>query len=87
MKPSRLLTMMFETNRRQELLDNATEKGIELKTIKELCYPEERKKLYTIIREDKYNIFPPRIARIPKENKDEFDFDVNDIINHLESMR
>ena len=68
MKPSRLLKMMFETDRWQNLLDNATEKGIELKIIKELCYPKERKKLYTIIKEDKYNIFPPRIARIPKEN-------------------
>ena len=32
--PSKLLQMMFETDRWQNLLDDATEKGIDLKTIK-----------------------------------------------------
>ena len=72
MKPSRLLTMMFETERWQDLLDTATEKEISLKVIEELCYPNERKKLYTIIVNDEYNIFPPHIQRIPKDKPGEF---------------
>lgn len=70
--PSKLLVMMFEFDRWQDLLDNATEKGIDLKTIKELCYPENRKALFQIIWEDKYNIFPPHIAKIPKDTPGEF---------------
>ena len=71
-KPSRLLTMMFEFERWQDLLDNATEKGIDLKTIKKLCYPENRAKLFEIIKEDAYNVIPPRIAKIPKDTPGEF---------------
>lgn len=67
-EPSKLLQMMFEHERWQSLIDNATEKEIDLKIIRELCYPEERKKLFTLIYEDKYNIFPPHIAKIPKDN-------------------
>lgn len=71
-KPSRLLTMMFEFERWQDLLDNATEKGIDLKTIKKLCYPENRAKLFKIIKDDEYNVIPPRIAKIPKDTPGEF---------------
>ena len=62
MKESKLLVTMFETARWQELLDRATEKEIDLTTIKKLCDPEERMKLFTVIAQDKYNIFPPHIA-------------------------
>lgn len=67
-----LLEKMFETERWQELLDRATEKEIDLTTIKKLCDPVERMKLYTVIAQDKYNIFPPHIARIPKDTPGEF---------------
>lgn len=67
-EPSELLKKMFEFEKWQELLDNATEKEIDLKTIKELCYPENRLKLFKVISEDKYNIFPAHIALIPKDN-------------------
>lgn len=70
--PSKLLQMMFETDRWQNLLDDATEKGIDLKTIKELCYPEERKKLFMLIYNDQYNVFPPHIAKIPKDEPGKF---------------
>lgn len=69
---SRLLEEMFKTERWQELLDKATEKEIDLKTIKELCYPENRKMLFQIIYEDKYNIFPPSIIKIPKDTPGDF---------------
>ena len=71
-KPSKLLQMMFEHERWQDLLDNATEKEIDLKVIEELCNPENRMKLFEIIYQDKYNIFPPHIAKIPKDTPGEF---------------
>lgn len=72
MKESALLRTMFETDRWQELLDRATEKDIDLTTIKKLCDPMERMKLYTVIAQDKYNVFPPHIALIPKDTPGEF---------------
>ena len=71
-EPSKLLQMMFETDRWQELLDKATEKEIDLKTIKELCYPDNRKNLFMIILNDEYNIFPPHIVKIPKDDPGKF---------------
>lgn len=71
-EPSKLLKMMFEFERWQSLLDRATEKEIDLKTIKELCYPENRVALYKVISNDEYNIFPPHIAKIPKDTPGEF---------------
>ena len=70
--PSKLLTMMFEYNRWQDLLDNATEKEIDLVVIKELCDPKNRRALFDLIHQDKYNVFPPHIALIPKDNPGEF---------------
>ena len=71
-EPSKLLQMMFKTERWQDLLDKKKKKEIDLKTIKELCYPENRMKLYKIISDDQYNIFPPHIAKIPKDTPGEF---------------
>ena len=71
-EPSKLLLMMFETERWQDLLDNATEKEIDLKTIRELCDPQNREVLFEVIYQDKYNIFPPHIAKIPKDTPGEF---------------
>lgn len=72
MQPSRLLEMMFEHDRWQALLDKSTEKGIPLKSIKELCSPEERIKLLKLIISDEYNVFPPHIQKIPKDKPGEF---------------
>lgn len=72
MKVSKLLEMMFEHDRWQELLDKATEKEIDTKTIKELCYPEKRQELFAMIYEDRYNIFPPHIGLVEKDTPGEF---------------
>lgn len=69
---SQLFQMMCETQRWQDLVDDATAKGIELCTIRELCFPEKRNTLLTYIQNDKYNIFPPHIAKIPKDTPGEF---------------
>ena len=71
-EPSKLLLMMFETERWQDLLDGATEKEIDLSVIRKLCYPEKRQALFEIIHKDMYNIFPPHIAKIPKDTPGEF---------------
>lgn len=69
---SKLFDMMCETQRWQELLDNATAKGIDLNLIKELCFPSKRNAILNQIYEDKYTIFPPHIAKIPKDTPGEF---------------
>ncbi len=70
--PSALLKMMFETARWQNLIEIADEKELDKKLIKQLCYPEERAKLYQLIIEDKYTVFPPTVAKIPKDTPGEF---------------
>lgn len=69
---SKLFDMMCETQRWQELLDNATAKGIDLCTIRELCFSSKRNEVLSLIQADKYTIFPPHIARIPKDTPGEF---------------
>mgnify|MGYP004473740451 CR=1 FL=1 len=68
MRTSILLEKMFETERWQALLDKSTEKGIDEVVIKQLCYPQARKELFDMIANDQYNVFPPHVARIPKDN-------------------
>ena len=72
MKVSKLLKMMFEFNRWQELIDHATEKEIRLDILHEYCFEEKREKLFADILSNQYNIFPPHIARIPKDKPGEF---------------
>lgn len=69
---SKLFEMLCETERWQDLLDNATAKGIDLNLIKELCFPSKRNAILNQIYEDKYTIFPPHIAKIPKDTPGEF---------------
>lgn len=69
---SKLFEMLCETERWQDLLDNATAKGIDLSLIKELCFPSKRNAILNQIYEDKYTIFPPHIAKIPKDTPGEF---------------
>lgn len=71
-EPSELLEKMFETERWQNLIEIAGEKELDKKLIKQLCYPEERAKLYQLIIEDKYTVFPPTVAKIPKDTPGEF---------------
>lgn len=69
---SKLLEEMFKFERWQNLLDKATEKEIDLDLIHKFCFPEKRKRLFTLIASDQYNIFPPHIARIPKDTPGEY---------------
>lgn len=65
-----LLTKLFEIKRWESAIETAVEKGIDKNLLRRLCSPEERSKLYVAIRDDNFEIAPPRTAQIPKDNGD-----------------
>lgn len=69
---SKLLEEMFRYERWVELLEIAHVKNLNIKLIKELTGFDSRAKLFNLIKKDEYNIFPPRIGRIPKDTPGEF---------------
>ena len=71
-KPSELLIEMFTNERWETVLKKAEDKGLDRKLIHSLESPEERQKLFVMIYTDSYNIFPPHIAKIPKDKPGEF---------------
>lgn len=68
----RLLEMMFDIKRWEELLDKADEKGINKGVLRRMCAPSERRKLYYLILTEQYEIAPPHCALIPKDKPGEF---------------
>lgn len=68
MKQSKLLQMMFEYNRWIDLLDHADEKGINKTILRNMASPQVRLQLYNAIVNNKYEIAPPRILLIPKDD-------------------
>lgn len=80
---SELLEKMFEWNRWNELIDNANDKGIEVATLKKLCEPDTRVRLYFSIKTGNYEIAPPHIAKIPKDNGDFREVFVNEPVDRV----
>lgn len=72
MQESIILKEMMKTERVQEHIDKADEKGLNTKLLKDLCYPENRKRWVTLILQGKYHIFPSHAALIPKDEKGKF---------------
>ena len=72
MRQSKLLRLMFNHEMWQEMINKANEKGINLTTVKQLCIPQVRVRLYEKIITGQYEIAPPHIARIPKDVPGEF---------------
>lgn len=72
MKQSKLLEMIFDHSRWEDMIIKAEEKGINLAVIKQLCVPQVRLRLYKAIVSGNYEIAPPHIARIPKDVPGEF---------------
>lgn len=83
MKESLLLKKMFEMQRWEELLKNAVDKKISLKDVRVLSAPQNRFKLYEAIVTGNYEIMPPHIARIPKDNGDFREVYVNENIDRI----
>lgn len=64
----KLLAMMFEYDRWVELLDKADEKGINKTVLRKMSSPQVRLELYNRIKNGQYEIRPPRVLLIPKDD-------------------
>lgn len=67
-----LIDMVFEPARWQEAIDKGNRKHISKESLLEMCDPDKRQELYSLIEQGKYDIFPPHIQKIPKDKKGEF---------------
>lgn len=83
MKQSRLLLKMFEMKRWEELIVKADEKGIDKGELRKLCSPQMRLMFYKAIVSGNYEIAPPHIARIPKDNGDFREVYVNENVDRI----
>lgn len=83
MKQSQLLQMMFEMKRWEDLIVKADEKGIDKGELRKLCEPHTRLRFYQAIISGNYEIAPPHIARIPKDNGDYREVYVNENIDRI----
>lgn len=72
MKISLLLEEMFKEENWIYLLNKSVDKGLNKSLIRKLQNPIERSKLFNLIAHDKYQIVPPRVAKIPKDKPNEF---------------
>lgn len=68
----KLLERMFDHDVWEQMINKANEKGINLTVVKQLATPQVRVRLYEAIKNEKYDIAPPHIARIPKDVPGEF---------------
>lgn len=64
----KLLEMMFEYNRWVDLLEKADEKGINKTVLRKMASPQIRLMLYERIKNGQYEIAPPRVLLIPKDD-------------------
>ena len=67
-----LLQKFFEKERWESAIDTGVGKGIDKGELRLLTSPETRVRLYQAIVTDNYEIAPPHIALIPKDNPGEF---------------
>lgn len=67
-----LLNMLFEKSRWEDAMERAVEKEIDYATLRLMCKPQERLRIYRAIRDNEYNIAPPKICLIPKDKPGEY---------------
>ena len=67
-----LLAKFFEIDRWMQAIDTGIGKGIDKGELRKLTSPETRVRLYQAIVSDNYEIAPPHVALIPKDNPGEF---------------
>lgn len=65
---NKLLSMMFDYDRWVELLEKADEKGINKTILRKMSSPQVRLELYNRIKDERYEIRPPRVLLIPKDD-------------------
>lgn len=68
MKQDKLLEMMFDHSRWEDMILRGNEKGINLTVLKQLAAPHVRVALYEAIKNGKYEIMPPHQIEIPKDD-------------------
>ncbi len=66
----KILEMFFDTERWTYAIDKGVGKHINKAHLYQLTKPETRASMYAAIRDGKYEIAPPHIAQIPKDNGD-----------------
>lgn len=69
---SKLLEMMFEHKRWEDMIERGNKKKINLSVLKQLADPHVRVVLYEKIKNYQYEIAPPHLARIPKDIPGEY---------------
>ena len=65
-----LLQKFFEKHRWEQALETGVDKHIDKGELRKLTSPEVRLALYNAIVSDNYEIAPPHMAQIPKDNGD-----------------
>lgn len=78
-----LLQKFFEKERWEYALEVGVGKGIDKGELRKLTSPEIRVRLYQAIVNDNYEIAPPRIALIPKDNGDFREVYINENIDRI----
>ena len=77
------LKKFFDMHRWEEILEKGYDKRIDMSLLRRLCDPTARYQLLMAIQNDQYRIFPPHIARIPKDNGDFREVYVNEPIDRI----
>lgn len=73
----------FDISRWERILEKSYDKKIDMGLLRKLCTPSARYQLLTAIQNDQYRIFPPHIAKIPKDNGDFREVYVNEPIDRI----
>lgn len=73
----------FDISRWEEMLEKSVDKGIDRALLVQLCEPQNRMQLLNAIISGNYEIAPPHIAKIPKDNGEFREVYVNESIDRI----
>ena len=73
----------FDISRWEEMLEKSVDKGIDRALLVQLCEPQNRMQLLNAIVSGNYEIAPPHVAKIPKDNGEFREVYVNEAIDRI----
>lgn len=73
----------FDISRWEAMLEKSVDKGIDRALLVQLCEPQNRMQLLNAIVSGNYEIAPPHVARIPKDNGEFREVYVNESIDRI----
>ena len=73
----------FDISRWESMLEKSVDKGIDRALLVQLCEPQNRMQLLNAIVSGNYEIAPPHVARIPKDNGEFREVYVNEAIDRI----